>query len=125
MISTYLLLFGDNVFVYLANHSINRETVRTKIWLDGKLVKDDLMQVDPTSKRWERYNCRISGAKSYLITVQVNDGPKIDKPIRLDWFSFIYITIDENVESGLDLVTINNYTLKEAWNMNLIFGVRE
>lgn len=53
--------------------------------------------------------------------VKLDNGERVYKEkFQLKRFQIVYITIDD--VTGDSRVVINAYDLKEAWDMNLIFG---
>jgi hypothetical protein len=125
IVGVYILFISDNLFVHVANHSLSRKNVMMRVWINGELITNDSLEADLTGMKEDLKRLRAKRSNDYVIKAQVNDYPAAEKSIRLNWFAFIYITVDNSETSGIDEAVINSYTLREAWDMNLITGSKE
>lgn len=123
--TAYFIFWADNVYVRLSSNSLNRKNVFLKAWIDDKLIFNDSLETDPTGRKRKIHAVKIPRGKSYLMEVQVNANPKTAEKIMLNWFTLVYVTVSESSSGDIDEATINSYTLKEAWDMNLLTGEKE
>lgn len=124
-VTAYFVFLGKNVYVRLSNNSMNRKNVFLKAWVDDKIIFNDSIETDLTGRKRKTCAVKMARGKSYSIKVQVNDYPITEERIMLNWFAFVYVTVSESSAGNIDEAIINSYTLKEAWDMNLLTGQKE
>ena len=121
----YVIAIMDNIYITVTNYS---PTVKMQVLIakpdnfqsSAYIINDSIQSARSTIDQ-EKYSTRRNADTEYVITVKLDNEKNLYRQkIRLDRFLFISIHISNDTDDSR--VVINAFDLREAWNMNLIFG---